>query len=361
MKRWISVLTLCSVGMAATDPVGADPLAPLEYQVLESAINDDSLDKMTKISRIGEFFKADPNCHQAWMWVARVDESFAAKGLKREFKNPKRDQQEKLTIGRTLLSDQRFNGDKEFIDEYAPWLIDQVVAQETNIKQVLVEYQLTPVGEYANIANGFQGHSVENFFKIKDKRVIPVLIAALEMPDTVYGEHRGCDRGGKPGEGTQRNVDRQNVPIALAKLGAANSVPALRRTLETHHDWYLRDNSALALAMLLDPAQREELVGWLEKRMADDYKLDRFRHLFAFGKGLLNSGDDAGVEFMAFEYSIYHNNCAGGDHFETSAECVAIVHGGFDLGDHLFLYLGISTSQRALTRDGANSIDGDRF
>ncbi len=72
MKRWTFILTLCIAGMAAADPVVGDPLVPPDYQVLKRVIDDDSLDKTTKISRIREFFKDDPTGHQAWMWVALV-------------------------------------------------------------------------------------------------------------------------------------------------------------------------------------------------------------------------------------------------------------------------------------------------
>ena len=139
--------------------------------------------------------------------------------LKREFKNVERDSQQKVRIGRTLLTDTRFNGDEKFIDVYAPWLIDQVIAQKPQLKKVLPQGQLTAVGEYANIVNSFQGYRDENFSKINDKRVIPILIAALDMPDNVYPEHQqGCVVRGNPGESTKRNLDRQNVPIALALI-----------------------------------------------------------------------------------------------------------------------------------------------
>ncbi len=307
MRIWTSLFILCIATMAAADPVAGKPGISPDYQALAPIVRDASLDNMTKISRIGEYFKDDPHCHQALMWVAQVDEMTAARRLKREFKNPKREQQDKLKIGRTLLTDSRFNTEKDFINDYVPWLIDQVVAQQATIKQVLPEGQLTPVGEFANIANSFQGHRDENFDKIKSKRVIATLITALAMPDNVYPEHQpGCIIRGKPGESTGRNLDRQNVPVALGKLGAVEAVPAIRRVLESHHDWNFRDNAALALGMLLKPGERRELTDWMEKQKADDYERDRYRHLFAFGKGLLKSGDDAGVDFMAFEYSTYY-------------------------------------------------------
>ena len=307
MNTCTTILTLC-IGLAAAIPVLGNPRMSPDQAALSPLINDKSLDDMTKIRRIGEFFKDDPNCHKALMWVARVDVTNAVRRLKREFKNPKRDQQEKLKIGRTLLTDERFKDDKQFIDDYAPWLIDQVIAQQATFKKELVDGQLTPVGEYANIANNSQGFRGQSFAKIEDNRLIPILISALDMPDNVFGEHQdSCVVRGIPGEPTGRNLDRQNVPVALAKLGAVEAVPALRRTLEIHHDWNFRDNAAFALGVLLKPTQREELVDWMKKHKNDDYKMDRFRHLFAFGKGLLKRGDDAGVHFMSFAYSTYYN------------------------------------------------------
>jgi len=57
---------------------------------------------------------------------------------------------------------------------------------------------------------------------------------------------------GKPGESSKRNTQRQQIPIALAKLGAAEAVPALERTLRTHHDYWERRHAAYALARLMD-------------------------------------------------------------------------------------------------------------
>lgn len=309
-QNWVDVristfiLVLCMAAMSVAGQPGISP----DYQALAPLLRDASLDKMTKISRISEFFKHDPYCYQALMWVAQVDEKVAGRRLKREFQNDKRGQQEKLKIGRALLTDTRFDIDNRFIDDYAPWLIRQVIAQRASITQILPEGRLTPIGEYANIANSFQGHSDENLDKIRTDRVVATLIAALEMRDNVYSKHQeGCIVRGKPGASTGRNLDRQNVPVALARLAAAEAVPALRRVLESHHDWNFRDNAAFALGMLLKRDDRGELAAWMKEHKSGDDKLDRFRHLFAFGKGLLKSGDDAGVQFMAFEYSTYFN------------------------------------------------------
>lgn len=307
MNRWLIANLVFTLAVASTCAMANKP-ASSDWQALAPVFRDESLNKEAKIKRVLEYFKDDPTCHRAIMWIARLDEKLARQLLAKEFANPKRATQDKIRIGNSLLTDDRFNGKGEFIDAYAPWLIDQVIAQKGQVKDVLVENLRTPIGEYGNIANSFQGHKSKHFSKIRDRRVIPVLVAALDMPDRIYGAGDGHHVRGKPGDSTGRNLDRQNVPVALAKLGAVEAIPAMRRILEKHHDWHLRNNSAFALAVLMHPKDRGELIKWFGRNKGADYrkKEDRYRHLFAFGRGLLHRGEDD-VTYMGFEYSIYHN------------------------------------------------------
>lgn len=87
-----------------------------------------------------------------------------------------------------------------------------------------------------------------------------------------------------------------------------------QKVLAEHRDWYLRDNAAYALGRMLPKADRAKLVAELESsKLLDDHgwpdtERDRYHHLYAFGRGLISRGDDSGIVFCAFRYSIYNAN-----------------------------------------------------
>ncbi|MCQ9208879.1 MAG: HEAT repeat domain-containing protein [Omnitrophica bacterium] len=129
--------------------------------------------------------------------------------------------------------------------------------------------------------------------------MIPILIKCLSAPDNMYGKEQGCVIRGEPGESTGRNVQRQQIPIALAKLNATEAIDVLKEILMLHHDYWSRYNSAYALAILMN--REDSRV--LEKILKE--KKEYWQFLFPFGKGLIEKGDDDGVEYMAFKYSTY--------------------------------------------------------
>jgi len=172
----------------------------------------------------------------------------------------------------------------------------------------------TAVGEYAGISGGIDAPRGVLFSDVADKRVIPVLIECLAAPDHVYPEEQGDYMRGKPGDATGRNTQRQGIPLALAKLNATEAIPTLRKSLFTHHDYYLRYNSAYALAVLM-PLQevmqlQEELLHAKPSQLLTlpngKQTLEPF--LFPIGKGLLERGADEGIRLMSLGYNYNPDN-----------------------------------------------------
>ena len=282
--------------------VAADMKLPIseEYQALNQVVIDKKITNEEKIKQIETYFADDPRSNKALQWIGRVDKELAAELMKKEFRNKNRSVSDRIELGELLLSPNRYYT-PDFGKEYAPFLIEEILSSGTKtFNTKLDEHTKTAIGQYAYIASGFMGYSSEHFEFISDKRVIPVLIKAMDAPDKVYGEQLGCCIRGKPGESTKRNVERQQIPVALARLGAKEAIKPLRKVLTKHHDPCLRDNAAYALGVLLPPKKRQPVITQLKESK------DHFCHLFEFGKGMIHIGDDAGVEYMNFKYSYYY-------------------------------------------------------
>lgn len=202
---------------------------------------------------------------------------------------------EKLALGRKILTRHRAY---QFTDEYAPFLIEAVLnGGEEEFFATRVSHSLTAVGEYAFLASGFEGHSRRLFGRIRDERVIPLLIKCLDAPDTVFGEQSGCIRiiGVKPGDPTGRNVARQEIPIALARLGAREAIPAMKRIVSgCGRDLYLRQNCAFALGCMLPPDETERLM----EELSTAESLRPFL-VFEFGKGMVAAGHLSGLRHIS--------------------------------------------------------------
>jgi hypothetical protein len=148
------------------------------------------------------------------------------------------------------------------------------------------------------LASDFEGYTGIDFAPFKDARVVESLIRCLDAPDTVYAEDQGDVIRGKPGEPTGRNTARQQIPVALLKLGDQRAVEPLKRVLYKHADIYGRMNAAYALAGLIK--QKEDRVALGRQLLA---KPEFLWCRFPFGKGLIEAGDDAGVEFLAIKHA----------------------------------------------------------
>jgi hypothetical protein len=82
-----------------------------------------------------------------------------------------------------------------------------------------------------------------------------------------------------------------------AKLGDARATKSLENVLFRRADINQRMNASYALARLLDQGEDRTAVG--EKLLVDP---DLIWCRFPFGKGLIEGGDDAGVEFLSIRH-----------------------------------------------------------
>ena len=209
----------------------------------------------------------------------------------------------KLKIAKFLVARGPLN-DPTFIETYAPFLLDAALHGGDEFMKARVNHEISAVGEYAFIASDFDGMSSALFPKIADKRMIGVLIRCLDAPDHINGARTGldCVMHGNPGESTKRNTQRQQIPLALARLNAVEATPALRKIFADHHDWNFRNHAGIALGLMLPSAESAKLAATFEvnAKTAEEKWL-----LFGLGKGLIQRGEDAGVPLLAFRYSVY--------------------------------------------------------
>lgn len=266
------------------------------YQEMNDIVASKDMTKDEKIQKLHEFLEKEAYWPAVLYRIAQVDKLVAQNIALNLFLSKTTSQEHRLQLGRLLLQTYKAPG---FMREYAHFLIDAVLNDGEKEFCRKRERKLSAVGEYVFIASGFEGYSSDAFEKIKDKRVIPILIKCLNAPDNIYGKQQGCVIMGKVGEPTGRNVQRQQIPIALAKLGAVESIDALKKILMTHHDYWLRYNSAYALANLMDRKDSRTVEVSLKKTKGCQ------RFLFPFGTGLIKKGDDDGIKYMAFKYSTY--------------------------------------------------------
>jgi hypothetical protein len=283
--------------LLAAPSCDAEPSTPPKYREMNDIVASKELTDAEKVKKLEAFFDNYACGLTPIHHISRVDEAAARRIALALFKKKNTPLKHNLELGKTLLQWLKEPG---FIDIYAPFLIDAVLeGGEADFCRKRSEGTISAVGEYAWIASDFGGHESKNFDKIHDKRVIPILTKCLNAPDMIYGEQSGCIRGEK-GTSTKRNTQRQMIPVALAKLGAVDAIEPMRKILLTHHDYWLRFHSAGALATLMQPPAARKLEARL--RADDDFRL----YLFGWGQGLINRGDDAGIEFMDFKYSTYY-------------------------------------------------------
>jgi len=292
MKNLIFILLLAIAAM----PARADLLMSKTIRDTYATIQSKDLTNEEKIARLREILKAEqPSALISF--IAQVDLSAARSEAMALFRNPETPRQERLRLGKQLLQHLE---QPNFIDEYAPFLLALIAdGGEAEFMAVKAEGESTAIGELSFMSNGFEGFKAIDFDHFKDSKLAPLLTGCLAAPDRVYGEQSGCIVLGKPGESSGRNTERQHLPIALARLGATEAVPKLAEVVRTHHDIYLRSNAAYAVAFLGNPAERKSIEVFLRNGVKGNYN-----HwvLYAFGKGLIERGDAAGVEFMSPRY-----------------------------------------------------------
>lgn len=313
------VLAAATLALMVSTSLGKGRAKPSSsYEKVMQVVNSAELSKDQKIAGLKELAGADQTRMTALVLLDRLDFKEAMATARSAFVAKDTPREVKLRLGHFMLErhrPRRAGFPKAFVKEFARYLVGAVLdGGAKEFCQKVDRRSPTAVGEYAYLAGDFDGYKEVDFTPFKDARVAAVLIRCLDAPDNVYPKDPvGCDPG-KPGESTGRNTARQQIPVALARLGAAQATDPLRKVLLKHHDWYLRDNAAYALARLANPADHAVLITQLLSKKAvnaqgrTDFTKDRYHHLYAFGRGLLHRGDDGGIEFMAFKYSTYNSS-----------------------------------------------------
>jgi len=290
---------VCLVCIQRVVAVGPMPQTK-ETLAMMGIANNPSLTTAQKVEQLNDYFGKVPLHLEVLSFLMGCDKTAARDSALKQFRKPDTSTYHKLECGRFLLTWSKVPA-PDFIAEYAPFLIDAVLNQGSDeFMKVRNDdsIRLSAVGEYAFIASGFEGHNPKHFEKLKDRRVIPVLIRCLDAPD-YKPAHSLFD-----GRNDRCNVERQEIPIALARLDAVEAAEKLKQVLEKHYDYWLRFHSAYALGLLLprsESAKIEQVINNLKDKEAKLF-------FFGFGSGLIERGDPAGVQYLAFKYSVYHED-----------------------------------------------------
>lgn len=294
----VSGVVVCSVLTFAARKM----MVSQTYLEMDAIVAAQDLTEEQKVQKLRAYFDREP------FWTAvlsRIDQVNPAAGRQialELFRARTTSQEQKYALGSYLFER---GGSPEFADEYAAFLVDAVLhggKQEFCRKND--EGRRTAVGEYVTLLACDRPISRGIPERLKDPRVIPILIRCLKAPDNVYPNQQGDHIRGRPGTSTGRNMARQNIPLALAALGAKEGVKALRAVFSKHHDVYLRANAAFALGVLLDSTRAKTFGEQLLQSPPPQTPAEGLVFL-GYGRGLIAKGDDAGIPFLEFRLSGY--------------------------------------------------------
>ena len=272
------------------------------YAEVSAVANSTELGAAEKVARLREFLGREETRQMAFHHLETINPDVAAQEALKLFRSAGTPRQTKLWAGHFLLEGnrpQRGSVPKEFAAEFAKYLIQAIMnGGEAEFCQKQDGTALTAIGEYAFVSSDFSGYKGIDFSPFKDPRLVPVLIRCLDAPDHVFAMDQGCVIRGTSGEPTGRNTARQQIPVALARLGDAQAIAPLEKVLSAHTDICMRMNAAYALARLLD--RREDRAALGGRLLAEeDLKPCRF----PFAKGMIESGDDEGVAFLSLKHT----------------------------------------------------------
>lgn len=234
---------------------------PAYYPACQEIVQSKELTDDQKIAKLRQLLRDQPATLQ-FGWVYQVDKERARAEAAAMVRDPNTPRRERLALGRRLIE---LPGKESFADEYTKLLIALALdGGQAEFLSNLSMSQFTAVGELSFMANGFEGLDKKQFDQVRDPRLIPIFIGALDAPDHNYGtEGDTCIVMGNPGQPSGRNTQRQHLPIALVRLNATQAVPSLVQIAQTHHDIYLRSNAAYAVAVLGQPADRKAVETFL--------------------------------------------------------------------------------------------------
>jgi len=292
-KSWYIALLFWSICLFGTGFSMIEP--PMEIRDMSSIAYSDSMGTNEKILRISKYLDNERYWKDAFYYLLNVDTSYTMELALNMFRQNEYPNEKKYFAGEFLVT--RCNAD-EFIPEFAGFIKKTMLEiGEKEFCRIREELMPSAVGIYASVASGFWGYSSEYFRYFKDKRAIPILIKCLDAPDNVYGEPHWSEELRKvPGTSTGWNRQRQQIPVALARMNARESVDKLIDVLMNHHDGRLRYNAAYAIGYLSDERQ---------SKRAEDYLLtldNNWSYLFTFGKGLIENVDFNGIKYLMLEF-----------------------------------------------------------
>ena len=297
-----SISAIASLWLAASlSSVNAKQIISPAFREVSQVADSKELTPAEKVARLREFTRNEETRFMALYRLDAIDAAAAREESLALFRAADTPRQTKLRMGHFLLEGnrpQQAGFPNEFVEEFAKYLIGIILDDgEMEFFKELEQLQLSAVGEYACLASDFNGYKSVDFTPFKDARLVPILIRCLNAPDNVYAKNQGCVIRGQPGEPTGRNVARQLIPVALAKLGDTRAVQPLETVLFHHTDINQRMNAACALATLLDQKEDRAAIG---RKLLDQAELLPCR--LPFGKGLIEAGDDSGVEFLSIKH-----------------------------------------------------------
>jgi PBS lyase HEAT-like repeat len=298
----IRTCVLAAAGLAILASGGlADLGLSAGAQKVQQVVNSTELSKEQKVAKLREMVGVEETRAAALYDLNHLDENEATAAAIDVFRAKESSRELKLRMGHFVLQvarPQRKGLPEAFVKEFATYLVGAVVeGGEKELCRKLTEGTVTAVGEYACLASDFGGYQGVDFSPFKDARVVPVLIRGLDAPDDVYSRNQGDLIRGKPGESTGRNTARQQIPVALAKLGDPRAVEPLKNALLKGTDIYTRMNSAYALARLTTPEDRAAVGS------AVLAKPELLWCCLPYGKGLIEAGDDRGLEFLSVSHA----------------------------------------------------------
>lgn len=293
-----SVLTVAAVSWGQHRQIERRPGGNRVWEVMNAV----ELTKEQKVSRLKDLVRTDDLMWPALYRLDTLDSREAMDLAVKMFRAEGAGRETKLRLGHFLLGNNRPRLEAfptGLVDEFAAYLVDAVLdGGEAEFCRKLPGHPTTPVGEFAYLASDFDGYMGIDFAPFKDSRLVPVLVRCLDAPDNVWSDDQGDCIRGKPGESTGRNTARQQIPVALARLDDARAVEPLKRVLFDLPDVYGKMNAAYALARLLKQKEERAAIG---KELLSKQELLWCR--LSFGKGLVEAGDDTGVEFLAIKHA----------------------------------------------------------
>ena len=316
MNKFILNLVILTLTLIFACQLSAKTGPSKTYQEIDEIVNSTEFSKQEKIDKICTCFDKMTNWSGILYRLDKIDKEQTKNIALQLFRKKGTSQLQRFETSRYLLE----QADTEFKHEYKEFLIGTILngGEEEFCKPRVDDY--SAIGEYAGIAGGINRPKGITFDEVADQSVIPILIRCLDAPDNVYPENQGHVIEGKPGESTGRNTQRQGIPLALAKLHATTATKKLQEVLFTHPDYYLRYNSAYALAIIMP--RQESLI--IEQRLLDTEPDKYFnfpsgkrpiKHfLFPFGKGLIEKEMYEGIKYMSFEYAYQPNDFSPAQH-----------------------------------------------